>query len=136
MDNLEQELVLTHRFGVDGIVYLTAAGKISNAQLLKFSAWADEVKALIHERATLGDNPILVLTDISGVTHFERKPIAVLREMLSYDSQFPLRSAVMGGNRFAILVLDSIVSLLRRTDLRHFKDKDTAMKWLLKERKG
>lgn len=136
MDNLEQELVLTHRFGVDGIVYLSAAGKISNAQLDKYSEWADEVKALILERATLGDNPILVLTDISGVTHFERKPIAVLREMLSYDSQFPLRSAVVGGNRFAVLVLDSIVSLLRRTDLRHFKDKDAALKWLLKERKG
>lgn len=135
MEN-DDELVLAHHFGVDGIVYLSAAGKISNAQLLKYSSWADEVKALIHERALLGDNPILVLTDISGVTHFERKPIAVLREMLAYDSQFPLRSAVVGGNRFAVLVLDSIVSLLRRNDIRHFNDKDAAMKWLLKGKKA
>ena len=136
MGNPDDELVLTYRLGVDGVIYLSASGKISNAQLLKYSSWADEVKALIHERAGAGDNPILVLSDISGVTHFERKPIAVLRELLSYDSQFLIRSAIVGGNRFAILVLDSIVSLLRRTDVRHFKDKDSAQKWLLKSRKS
>ncbi len=123
-------LVLTHRYGTDGIIYLSAAGKISNDQLLRFSTWADEVKNLIRERAAHGDNPILVLTDISGVAHFERKPIAVLRELLSYDSQFPIRSAIVGGNRFAVLVLDSIVSLLRRTGVRHFKNKESALNWL------
>lgn len=134
MEHDPHELVLTHRFGTDGIIYLTATGKISNDQLLKFSTWADEVKNLIRERAAQGDNPILVHTDISGVAHFERKPIAVLRELLSYDSQFPIRSAIVGGNRFAVLMLDSIISLLRRTGVRHFKNKESALNWLQSSR--
>ena len=131
-----QELLLTHRYGIDGVIYLTISGKINNDQLLKYSTWADEVKNLIRERSLLGDNPILVLSDISGVTHFERKPIAVLKELLSYDAQFPIRSAIVGGNRYAVLILDSIVSLLRRSDVRHFGDKESALKWLLKAKKA
>jgi hypothetical protein len=135
MEKDNQELVLTHRFGIDGIVYLSAAGKISNDQLLKFSTWADEVKNILRERALLGDDPILVLSDISGVSHFERKPIAVLKDLLSYDGQFPIRSAIVGGNRFAVLVLDSIISLLRRSNVRHFGGKEAALAWLLKAKK-
>lgn len=135
MEERDKALILTHRYGVDGIIYLTISGKINNDQLLKYSAWADEVKNLIRERALLGDDPILVLSDISGVTHFERKPIAVMKELLSYDAQFPLRSAIVGGNRFAVLILDSIVSLLRRSDVRHFGDKESALTWLLKGKK-
>ena len=135
MQDDTQELLLAHRYGVDGIIYLTISGKINNDQLLKYSIWADEVKNMIRERSLLGDDPILVLSDISGVTHFERKPIVVLKELLSYDSQFHIRSAIVGGTRFAVLVLDSITSLLRRSDVRHFGDKKTALEWLLKSKK-
>lgn len=128
------ELVLTHHYGTDGIIALSASGKISNNELLKYSLWADDVKALVAERAHAGDNPVLVLSDISGVTHFERKPIAVLRELLAYDTQFPLRSALVGGNRFAVLVFDSIISLLRRTNVRHFATKADAERWLLSQK--
>lgn len=128
------ELVLTHHFGEDGIIYLSATGKISNDHLLEFSTWTDEVKTLIRERAELGDNPILVMTDITLATHFERKPVAVLKDMLLYNSQFPIRSTIVGGNRFAVLMLDSIVSLLGLSALRHFRDKESAQKWLLTKR--
>lgn len=131
MDMTKEKLELGCHYGVDGVLYLFAAGKISNEHLEEYSTWADEVKKIIEERAAAGDNPIRVLSDISLVTHFERKPIAVLRELLAHDSRFPVRSAIVGGNRFAVLMLDSIISILRRENVRHFKDKETALRWLL-----
>jgi hypothetical protein len=128
-------LSLEHRYGVDGILYLSASGRIENEELENFARWTDEVKALIRGRAEAGDVPVLVLSDISKVTHFERKPIAVLRELLSHDAQYELRSAIVGGSRFATLVLDSIVSILHRNDMRHFKNKDEALKWLLDKKR-
>ena len=134
MENLDNTLSLEHHIGTDGVLYITVLGKISNDYLEQFSTWADEIKLTIKKRAEEGENPILVLTDIRGVVHFERKPIAVLRELLSYDTQFPIRSAVVGGNRFAVLIFDSIIGILHRTNVRHFKDKQSALAWLFAEK--
>lgn len=129
-----EELVLTHHFGADKVLYLTAKGRITNIELSKYATWSQEVKAIVRERANAGDDPILVLSDISGVTHVERKPVAILRELLTHDKQFPIRSAIVGDNRFVMLILDSILSLLRRTNVRYFKDTKTALAWLHSEK--
>ncbi len=135
MNDGTERLELTHRVGVDGVIYLSAKGRIDNDEIERFSRWADEVKALIAERAALGDDPILVLTDITEVSHFERQPIAVVKELLLHDKQYRIRSAFVGGTRFVTLVLDSIVSLLRRDNIRRFSAKEPALRWLAAARK-
>lgn len=126
----EEQLILTHRYGTDGVLYLSAKGRITNDKLNTYAQWSSEVKAMIRERAEAGDNPILVLSDISGVSHVERKPVAILRELLTHDKQFPIRSAIVGNNHFVMLILDSIISLLHRNNVRYFNDTQSALKWL------
>ena len=130
MNPADDKLELEHRFGVDGVLYLFVRGRISNERLEEFSRFTDEVEKLVKERVESGVSPVLILTDITGVTHYERKPIAVLRELLSHNKQYPIRSAFVGGNRYATLLIDSIAALLHRSNIKRFTDKESALKWL------
>ena len=123
-------LSLDAHLGGDGIIHLTPKGRISNRHLGQFSLWLDSVKVLIKERAESGVDPILVLADISEVTHYEQRPVTVLRELMDYDKQFPVRTAIVGGSKLAWILLDSLISILMRKNIRQFRTKDEAMLWL------
>ena len=124
------KLSLDAKLGEDGIIYIKASGKVTNQHLEQFSHWTDSVKSLIGERAAAGADPILVLADIGGVTHYERKPVTILRDLLDYDKQFPIRTAVVGASKFASILIDSLVAILMRKNVRQFRSQSEAMLWL------
>ena len=126
----KDQLALDARLGDDGIIHLTAAGKITNQHLEQFSHWTDSVKTLIAARAALGIDPILVLADIGGVTHYERKPVTILRELLEHDKQFPVRTAMVGASKYASILIDSLIAILMRKNIRQFRTKSEALLWL------
>ena len=123
-------LVLGASLGEDGIIYLNADGKITNERLKQLSLWADKVKELIGTEAAKGKDPILVLADISGLLHYERKPITILRDLLAYDKQFPVRTAIVGGNMYVTILLESLFAILVRKNIRQFHAKSEALLWL------
>ena len=124
------KLTLDAKLSNDGIIYIKASGKVTNQHLEQFSQWTDSVKSLIGERDAAGVDPILVLADISGVTHYERKPVTILRELLDYDKQFPIHTAVVGASKFASILIDSLVAILVRKNVRQFRSQSEAMLWL------
>ncbi len=124
------QLDLDAKLGNDGIIYIKASGKITNLHLEQFSHWADSVKSLIATRAAAGVDPILVLADIGGITHYERKPVTILRELLDHDKQFPVRTAMVGASKFASILIDSLIAILMRKNFRQFRTQDEAMLWL------
>lgn len=112
------------------IIILRLTGKFTNQYLEEFSHWSDTVKSLISERNIAGDNPILVIADLKGDTHFERKPITVVRELLNYDKQFPLRTAIISNDGNLSILLNSLISILMRKNIRQFRSESEAMFWL------
>ncbi len=130
MHSETDKLALDAKLGNDGIIYIKASGKVTNQHLEQFSHWTDSVKSLISERAAAGIDPILVLVDIGGVTHYERKPVTILRELLDYDKQFPIRTAMVGASKLAAILIDSLVAILVRKNVRQFRSQSEAMLWL------
>lgn len=130
MQTKTDELSLDAKLGQDGIIYIKVSGKVTSQHLEQFSHWTDSVKTLIGARAAAGLDPILVLADISEVTHYERKPVTILRELLDYDKQFPVRTAVVGASKFASILIDSLTAILVRKNVRQFRTQSEAMLWL------
>lgn len=130
MQSHADQLFLDAKLGDDGVIYIKASGKITNQHLEQFSHWTDSVKALIGERAAARVDPILVLADIGGITHYERKPVTILRELLDYDKQFPIRTAMVGASKFAGILIDSLIAILVRKNVRQFRTQTEAMLWL------
>lgn len=131
--NFEVEnLKLTCHIGTDKIIYLTAAGKINNNNLAVFTEWTEQIKTLMAE-VSKTENVVRVCTDVSGVEHFESKPIAPLRELLEYDKQYHMKSAIIGANFFMRNLMDAVIQLTGRTNIRQFETKEEALVWLLEE---
>ncbi len=131
--NFEVENIkLTCNIGTDKVIYLTAAGKINNNNLAVFAAWAEQIKELITEVSKTED-VVRVCTDVSGVEHFESKPIVPLRELFEYDKQYHIKSAIIGASFFMRNLMDAVVQFTGRTNIRQFETKEEALVWLFEK---
>ena len=129
-----EQNILEASVDADGIVLLTISGRITNAHMDAVLEWIEKVKLTLQTAADTKVEPILVVCDVSGVTHFETKPVAALRDLLSYDKKFPLVTAVVGPNNMIQMLVDALISLTRRTNIKQFPAKKEALDWLLSNR--
>lgn len=125
-------LNLTCSVGPDNVIYLSAVGKITNSNLDVFVKWAERVKQLM-EKVSQKEGVILVYSDVSGVDHFERKPIIPLRELFEYDKRFTMKSAIVGASFFTKKLIDAVADFTGRTNIQQFSSKEIALAWLLNE---
>lgn len=116
--------------GDDKVIYLTAAGKINNSNLAIFTAWAEQIKQLMAE-ASREQGVVRVCTDVSGVEHFESKPIVPLRELFEFDKQYDMKSAIVGASFFMKNLMNAVIEFTGRTNVRQFPTKEEALVWLL-----
>lgn len=131
--NFEGEnMKLSCRVGPDKVIYITAVGKINNENVAIFVEWAEHLKHLMAEVAQ-GGGIVRVCTDLSGVEHFESKPIAPLRELLEYDKQYNMKSAIVGASFFMKNLMNAVIEFTGRTNVRQFRTKEEALDWLLQD---
>lgn len=130
-DNIVLEAVV----GGHDVIYLTVSGKITNERFYAFVAWTEKVKKLVREMSEKHPGNVLILSDVSGVSHFESKPIVPLRELLNYNKQYPAKSAVVGARDLTRVLLDTVISLTSRVNIRQFKTKEEALVWLMEKPK-
>ncbi len=128
--NQKESVVLEAEVGADGIIYLTVAGKITNERFYAFVAWTEKVKKLVREMSEKHPDNVRLLSDVSGVSHFESKPIVPLRELLNYNKQYPAKSAVVGAKDLTRVLLDTVISLTSRDNIKQFATKEEALVWL------
>ena len=128
-------IVLEAEIGAGDVIYLTVAGKITNERFYAFVAWTEKVKKLVREMSEKHPDNVLLLSDVSGVSHFESKPIVPLRELLNYNKKFPAKSAVVGAKDLTRVLLDTVISLTSRENIKQFATKEEALMWLLEKPK-
>ena len=129
----KDNIVLEAEVGADDVIYLTVSGKITNERFYAFVAWTEKVKKLVREMSEKHPGNVLVLSDVSGVSHFESKPIVPLRELLNYNKHYPVKSAVVGARDLTHVLLDTVISLTSRVNIKQFKSKEEALAWLLEK---
>lgn len=122
--------VLRADVGPDDIIYIVLGGKITNKHFDDFVRWAQRVKDLIEEMYEKNNNQVLLISDVSGVTHFESQPVRPLRELLAHNKQYPVRSAIVGAKDFTRTLLDALIVLTDRHDIQQFKTNEEARMWL------
>lgn len=121
--------ILEASIGTDDIIHITVGGNIMNEHLIAFTDWTEKVKRLIHELSERNPEHIFILSDVSGIAHFERKPIVQLRDLFEYDKQYPVKSAIVGATGFTRPLLDAVISLAGRTNIQQFETKEEALQW-------
>ena len=129
----KDNIVLEAEVGAGDIIYLTVSGKITNERFYAFVAWTEKVKKLVREMSEKHPGNVLLLSEVSGVSHFESKPIVPLRELLNYNKQYPAKSAVVGARDLTRVLLDTVISLTSRVNIKQFKTKEEALVWLLEK---
>jgi hypothetical protein len=125
------ELDLKLDIGADDILYLTVSGKVSNAKIGEFMDWAEQVKYAISKIAGRKNGSVKVLTDADHVRYFETRAVAVVRELLDYDSRYPIKSAIICSNQMTGMALDAVIAISMRKNVRRFTSKKEALEWLL-----
>ncbi len=131
--NNKDNIVLEAVIGAHDVIYLTIGGKITNERLYAFIAWTERVKKLVKEMSDKHPGNVLLLSDVSGVSHFESKPIVPLRELLNYNKQYPAKSAVVGARDLTRVLLDTVISLTSRVNIKQFATKEEALAWLMEK---
>lgn len=129
--DVSDELMLDASVGADDIIYLTVSGRITNAHADEFAKWAERVKMLIREMSKRQSTPVLICSDASGVRHFETKAVSLLRDLLDYDKQYNIKSAMFGAGTTTSMLLDAVIAWTRRTNLKQFAKKGEAIAWLI-----
>ncbi len=127
----KDHIILDARVGPHDIIQLTVGGKITNDRLYAFIDWTEKVKKLVKDMSDKHPGNVLILSDVSKVTHFESKPIVPLRELLHYNKQYPAKSAVIGAKDLTRVLLDTVISLTSRDNIKQFTTKEDALEWLL-----
>lgn len=118
----------------DGVVLLTLSGRITNAHLDEVVAWVEKVKVILQTEFEKKVDPILVMCDVSGISHFETKPVTAMRDLLSHDKQFPLVTAIVGPNNMIKMLVEALISLTRRTNIKQFPSEKEALEWLFENK--
>jgi hypothetical protein len=126
------ELKLTCNIGADGVIYVTASGKLNNNSLEIFTEWTEQVKLLIAKVAEEHDI-VRVCSDVTAVEHFETKPIAPLRELFAYNKRYHMKSAIIVASFFMRNLLDAVIEFTGRKNIRQFSTKEKALGWLFEE---
>lgn len=115
----------------DGVISLVVGGRVTNDKLVQFNEWMVKVKKLIADASKInGNRPVLVITDATGIVHFEHKPIVLLRELLDYDRQFNMKSAIVGTNPNLSALLRAVFEFTGRKNIRLFSGREEALRWL------
>ncbi len=126
----KQDVSLVAEVRKDGIVYLSIAGKFGHDELFSVIAWTEKVKRILREESATHEGEILILCDLAGLRFFDRSMIAPLRELLAYDAQFRLRSAMSGCSPIVDAMIRALLSITRRTNVRLFPTEKEALAWL------
>lgn len=126
----QQDLSLVAEIRQDGIVFLSIAGKFGHDELFSVIAWTEKVKRILREESAKNEGEILILCDLAGLRFFDRSMIAPLRELLAYDAQFRLRSAMSGCSPIVDAMIRALLSITKRTNVRLFANEKEALAWL------
>lgn len=129
-----EEIILDAHVGPDDVIYLTIAGKITNVHLSDFVVWTETVKKLVQEMSQKNSGHVLMLTDVSNVQHFESQPVTPLKELLTFNKQYTISSAIIGAKDFTRTLLDALLILTARKDIHQFPTKAEGLVWLKMER--
>ena len=131
-DNLphEEHVILEASLGKDNIIYVTASGRFTNQHLEDFMTWVNHLQSLIVTQSATGTT-VPICADVSGVTHFETKIVRALRDMMNDNKKYGLKTAIVGANNMMQMLLDAIVALTGRTNIRQFPAQKEALDWLL-----
>lgn len=126
----KQDLSLVAEVRKDGVVFLSIAGKFGHDELFSVIAWTEKVKRILREESAKNAGEILILCDLAGLRFFDRSMIAPLRELLAYDAQFRLRSAITGCSPIVDAMIRALLSITKRTNVRLFATEKEALAWL------
>jgi hypothetical protein len=133
----DQDSGLVAEVRKDGVVFLSVAGKFGHDELFSVIAWTEKVKRILREESAKHEGEIPLLCDLAGLRFFDRSMIAPLRELLAYDAQFRLRSAISGCSPIVDAMIRALLSITKRTNVRLFATEKEALAWLSgKEERG
>ena len=115
----------------DDIIMLTAAGRMTNEKRAEFSAWTNDVKKCVCEIAKKHPDSVLLLSNVSGVGHFESDLLDDLKSLFDHNKEFVTKSAIVGAHRYLGLLIDAVAKFTGRTNIRQFASNEEAIAWLL-----
>lgn len=117
----------------DPFIRATLGGSLTGDDLPLLKSWADGLHAAIKEAGARKNDGkcVRVLIDLS---HFEMytdpRVLTVLTDLMKDDDTYVYRTATWGGSSMHVMIENVITSMAGRSNLRNFKDKEEATKWL------
>jgi len=127
---LVDDVVLDVLVAPDGVVRMVVGGNVTNDHMREFGEWAEQVKRVIRDRSVeIGAN-VLTFIDVSTLEQFDIETTKIVHDLMVFDRDYVAKTAIFGANYVASLMLEAIIMITKRQNVKLFSDKDAAILWL------
>jgi len=127
---LTDDVELQVSINSDGMVHMLVGGNVTDDHMREFSEWADRAKEAIKSQHDQTGARVLTLIDVSRLEQFDIQTTKIVHDLLVFDRDYVAKTAVFGANYVASLMLEAIIAITKRQNVKLFPQKEAAVSWL------
>lgn len=131
---MDKELADDVELGVavdaEGVVQMLVGGNVTDDHIREFSEWAERAKEVIKNQHTQTGAQVFTLIDVSRLEQFDIQTTKIVHDLLVFDRDHVAKTAIFGANYVASLMLEAIIAITKRQNVKLFPKKEAAMGWL------
>jgi hypothetical protein len=127
---LADDVSLNVTVDASGVVHMFVGGNVTDDHIREFSEWADHAKEVIKGQYTQTGALVFTLIDVSRLEQFDIQTTKIVHDLLVFDRDYVARTGIFGANYVASLMLEAIIAITKRENVKLFPKKEAAVEWL------
>lgn len=133
MHNLYEEALLDVSVDADDIIHLTVGGDVTDDHMGEFNAWIERVKKTVVEVAAKNPGNVRFLIDVTQLEQFDIQTTKAVHDLMIFNRPYVKKTAVYGANYLASVMLEAVIALTKRRNMKLFPTRTDAEAWLSAE---
>ena len=117
-----------------GIVNMLIRGRVRKEVWSQFTKWIEDTEKKIREQHEKTGKKVKTIVDLTETSsQYDSETIAALASFTKVNKPHIEKTATFGANTMIKFAEDLVITISGRTNIKAFKEKDEAIKWLLSE---
>lgn len=112
------------------MINLVLGGNVTDEYIVDLKKWGEEVKKAMKTVSQRTGGTVYTIIDISEAHEFDEAAMRVIRDLMEFNKTYATRTATFGGSIYSVMAQDTLMVMTGRTNMKAFKTKEEAVKWL------
>lgn len=124
------DIQLDIRTGEDFMLYLTVGGNVTDDHMEEFEEWARSVNRTMADITAKTGRKALTLIDVTHLNQFDIRTTTIVHDLMVANRGIAGKTAIYGSHSLAMTMLEAIIALTKRKNIKLFSTSEEATKWL------